>query len=416
MMFETRPSDADVIHDPGPIHRSGRPLLRTTIAVVAGILILLTVFWLGRRSGKTSAAGEKSAKESAPMPVTIPPGVQIDEEAAAAIGLKTAPVETRPIDKTVKLTGTVEPPPDSRGFVGSRVEGKIASVFVNIGDRVTKGQVLATVQSSEFETVQVELLRATAELHVAAAAAERLKKLLEIEAVAQKDVQNAAAQYEVKKSELAGIRERLEILGLNRSEIARIAEKQELVRVLPVVAPVSGVVVSRKAVAGSPVNSSDAIFEIDNLSTVWIEGDVFESQLAEVKAGLPARVTVTAYPGKVFDGTVVNVAPSLGETSRTARLRVVLPNPQGLLKPEMFATILVSVGKMPSGIAIPNEAIIEQGGAIFVFVKNGEQFVRQDIVVTARDDKYSQISEGLFQGDVVVTDGKMQVYTKSLYQ
>lgn len=415
MMFESSGPETEPTRESGPNNDRRRLLLRRAILVAAGIVILLAVFFLGRRSGKPEAAVEKPP-ESVSMPVTIPPGVQIDEEAAAAIGLKTALVEVRPINKNIKLTGTVEPVPDSRGFVGSRVEGKIAAVFVNVGDGVAKGQLLAQVQSTEFETLQVDLLRAAAELHLAEAAAERMRKLLAIEAVAEKDVQNATAGYEAKASEFAGVRERLEILGLNRAEIAAIERNRTLVRTLPVTAPLSGVVVSRKAVVGSPVNSSDPIFEIDNLATVWIEGDVFESQMADVKAGLVARVTVPAYPGKVFEGRVQNVAPSLAEANRTARLRVVLSNADGLLKPEMFATISVTVGSMPSGVAVPNEAIIEQGGAVFVFVKNGEQFVRQDLVVSVRDDLYSQISNGLLPNDVVVTDGKSQVYTKFLYQ
>jgi cobalt-zinc-cadmium efflux system membrane fusion protein len=414
-MFESNAPKTEQLRESGPDNARRRRLIRTSLFVGIGIVALLAAFFFGRRSERAAAPAEKVV-ESVAGPVTLPPGVQIDEEAAAAIGLKTAPVEIRSVDRNVKLTGTVEPAPDSRGLVGSRVEGKIAAVFANVGDRVSKGQLLAQVQSTEFETLQVDLLRVAAELHVAEAAAERMRKLLQFEAVAQKDVQIATAEYEAKRSELAGVRERLEILGLNRAEIASIERTSTLVRVLPVTASISGVVVSRKATVGSPVNSIDAIFEIDNLASVWIEGDVFENQMAEMKEGLEARVTVPAYPGKVFEGRVQSVAPSLSDTNRTARVRIALPNADGLLKPEMFATIMVTVGKDPEGLAVPNDAVIEQGGAMFVFVKNGEQFVKQDIAVSARDDRYSQVVSGLFPHDVVVTDGKSQLYTKFLYQ
>lgn len=413
MIFESSASETEQAREPGAGGAHWRRLRRALFAGV-GTVGLVAAFLLGRHE-RAAAPAEKAA-ESVSGPVTLPPGVQIDEEAAAAIGLRTVSVEIRSVDRNVKLTGTVEAAPDSRGFVGSRVEGKVAAVFVNVGDRVSKGQLLAQVQSTEFESLQVDLLRVEAELQVAESAAERMRKLVLIEAVAQKDVQNATAEYEAKRSELAGVRERLEILGLNREEIAAIERTSTLVRVLPVTAPISGVVASRKATVGSPVNSSDPLFEIDNLATVWIEGDVFESQLAEMKAGLKARVTVPAYPGKVFEGRVQSVAPSLSETTRTTRVRVVLPNAVGLLKPEMFATILVTVGRDPAGLAVPNDAVIEQGGSTFVFVKNGEQFVKQEITVSARDDQYSQVASGLFPNDVVVTDGKSQLYTKFLYQ
>lgn len=406
-------------HSQGSEPRLGRPPVarRTLVAAIVAVVVVLLMFAsfrLGRRSGPRVAA--EPPEGVAATSVTTPTGVEIDEAAAAAIGLKTSVVEVRAIARTVKLTGAVQVPPDSRAFIGSRVEGKIGRVFVNVGDRVTAGQLLATVQSSEFEALQVEFLRAAAELPVAQAAADRLKKLLEIEAVAQKDVQNAIAQAEAKRSELAGLRERLEILGLSKSQIANLQRTQELIRGLPVTALLTGTVVTRTAVAGSPVSTGASIFEIDNLATVWIEGDVFESQFSEIRPGLPATVSVTSYPDRTFEGRVQSIVPSVDAEKRTARLRVVLPNPEGLLKPGMFATLSITVGKESAGVAVPASALIEQGGTAFVFVKNGEQFVKQDVVILARDDQYAQISWGLAPNDVVVTDGKMQVYTKSLYQ
>lgn len=390
------------------------------IAIIAGVLVVILLMFaayrMGERFGPSATTGRGAAPASAAMPVTVPAGVDLDESAGAAIGLKTAVVEIGAIARTLKLTGAVQVPPDSRAFIGSRVEGKIADVYVNVGDHVEAGQVLAIVQSTEFETLQVELLRAAAELPVLQASADRLTDLFEIEAVAKKDVQNAVAQSEAKRSELAGLRERLEILGLSKSQVADLQKKQQLIRALPVSALLTGTVVNRTAVAGSPVSTSGAIFEIDNLATVWIEGDVFEGQLSEIHPGLPAAVTVPAYPGRVFEGKVQSIIPSLDPEKRTARLRVVLSNPGSLLKPGMFATLSITVGRAPSGVVVPIDALIEQGNSVFVFVKNGEQFVKQDVVVSARDDRYAKISWGLVPNDIVVTDGKMQIYTKSLYQ
>jgi len=291
----------------------GKPKFRA-LPIVAGVVIALLLMFatyrLSKRSAPSAVTGE-TVPGSAAMPVTIPAGVELDEAAAASISLKTAVVGSRAIARTVKLTGAVQVPPDLRAFIGSRVEGKIAKVYVNVGDFVKAGQVLATVQSPEFETLQVELLRAAAELPVAEAASARLKKLIEIEAVSQKDVQNAVAQYEAKRSEVAGLRERLEILGLSKAQIENLQKTQELVRALPVSALLTGTVVNRTAVAGSPVSTSGPIFEIDNFATVWIEGDVFEGQLSEVRPGLPAAVTVPAYPGQVFEGKVQSIIPSL---------------------------------------------------------------------------------------------------------
>lgn len=409
-MTEDEPHSRDLPNEGG----RGWPLLARLVASAAAVALLLAGgYWWGKRS--PTAASAPAAEATAP--VTLPPAVVVSDEAAEAIGLRTVTVEIRAVDRTLRLTGSVAVPPDAKGFVGSRVEGKVAGVFVNVGDRVVKGQLLATVQSSDFESLQVELLRVAAELPVAQAAAERLSKLLEIQAVAAKEVQAAQAQFEAKRSELAGVRERLEILGLSGAQIAAIQRTQELVRGLPILAPLGGVVVSRNAVLGSPVNTSDPILEIDNLRTVWIEGDVFESQAGEIRPGQPAHVTVAGLPGTAATGVVQGVVPSFDPEKRTARLRVVLDNPAAALKPGMFATLLLTVGKEPPGVAVPVDALIEQGGVVLVFVKNGaDQYVKQEIVVVARDDQWAQVSRGLFPNDLVVTAGKMQIYTQSLYQ
>ena len=404
------------MHLARPDVNSRSRVLAIAVGVFVMLLLMLLTYRLGRGTAPSAAAPATEAPETAALPVVVPAGVEIDETEAATIGLKTAVVSIRPIARTLKLTGAVQVPPDSRGFVESRVEGKIVRVYVNVGDSVKRGQVLATVQSTEFETLQVEFLRQAAQLPVAQAAADRMKKLLEIEAVAQKDAQNAVAEYAAKRSELAGLRGRLEGLGLSGSEISRLQETQELVRTLPVSAPLEGIVLNRNAVTGSAVSTSNPIFEIHNLATVWIEGDVFEGQLPNITPGLPAGVTVPAYPDRVFEGKVQRIIPSLDLEKRTARLRVILPNPQSLLKPGMFATLSITVGQEAPGTAVPIDALIEHGNSVFVLVKNGTQFMKQEVVVSARDGAYARISRGLVPNDVVATDGKMQIYTKSLYQ
>jgi cobalt-zinc-cadmium efflux system membrane fusion protein len=410
------------VRDPQQLQLDVNPSRSRALAIVGGMLavtlLMFGAYRLGWSSGRSATAAiEEGAPTAAEVvPVSVPAGVELDAAEAAAIGLKTAVVQIRAIARTVKLTGAVQVPPDSREFVGSRVEGKIATTHVNVGDTVKAGQLLATVQSADFETLQTEFLRAAAELPVAEAAADRQRRLLEIDAVAQKDVENAVAQYEAKKSELAGLGERLQILGLPASQVANLQETKKLVRAVPVSARLAGVVVNRNAVAGSPVNTSDLIFEIDNLATIWIEGDMFEAQLPSLRPGLAGAVTVPAYPGQVFEGKVQAVIPSVDREKRTSRLRVVLQNGKGLLEPGMFATLSITVGTEPSAVAVPIDALIEQGSSTFVFVKNGEQFVQQDVVVSARDETYAQISFGLVPNDIVVTDGVMQLYAKSLYR
>lgn len=182
-----------------------------------------------------------------------------------------------------------------------------------------------------------------------------------------------------------------------------------------ITAPLSGIIVERNVSLGGPVEPNSTLFQIADLSKVIVEGDVFESDVSKVKLGQDARIRLDAYPDEIFSGTVSFVASQLDPEKRTLDLWVSVDNKDSLLKPELFARVALVVEHSREVLTVPVEAIIDDGAEKFVFVKNGNQFIRQDVATGVSNDRYIEITDGLYPGDKVVTDGNRQIYTKWLF-
>ncbi|MCH7761045.1 efflux RND transporter periplasmic adaptor subunit [candidate division TA06 bacterium] len=181
--------------------------------------------------------------------------------------------------------------------------------------------------------------------------------------------------------------------------------------VVPVKSPLSGKITNRRVTLGEPVEPSDILFEIMDLSIVLIEGDVFEDQLARIQNGQDVRIRAMAYSHseEVFTGQVSYIGDVLDPEKRTAHIWVEVKNKEEKLKPEMFTELSVVVQKGSDVLAVPREAVLEEGGERFVFIQDGDLYKRQNIVLGMKDDQYVQVMKGLFPGDLVVTRGNYEL-------
>lgn len=205
----------------------------------------------------------------------------------------------------------------------------------------------------------------------------------------------------------------------------QVKKGQKLAAILPrqignpplvsITAPLSGTIIERNVSLGGSVDPNETLFRIVDLSEVIVEGDVFESDISKVKLGQDARVRPDAYPDMVFNGSVSFIASQIDPDKRTLRVWVSVSNKEGLLKPEFFAKVDLVLNPGSEVLTVPVEAIIDDGAEKFVFVKNGNHFLRQDVATGVSDDSYIEITEGLYPGDQVVTDGNRQIYTKWLF-
>ena len=178
-----------------------------------------------------------------------------------------------------------------------------------------------------------------------------------------------------------------------------------------VTAPRTGLIDERSVVVGQAVEPNTQLFHISDRSEVIVLGKVYEEDLGKVKLGQQARVHVLAYPERIFVGRVTVIEPNLDPLSRTVKTWIRLANPDGLLKPNMFARSSLVLSQNEAALVVPSNAILEANGERFVFVREGGKFDRVEVTLGARDDQFSEITDGLIPGDEVVTQGVRQVYT-----
>jgi RND family efflux transporter MFP subunit len=213
------------------------------------------------------------------------------------------------------------------------------------------------------------------------------------------------ADYRQKQGEVESLKRQLQILGFSAASIATLLQRGVPDPILTLTAPISGAISARQATPGAMVEATEKLLELIDTSLVWIEGDVVEHLLTAVRPGQQARVRVAAYPEVVFTGIVRTMGRTVDPDKRTVHLWIEVPNPQGQLLPEMFATVTLITQAATDALAVPLQAILSEGAEQFVFVENGDTYVRQSVVLGLKDDRYVEIREGLFPGDRIVVRG-----------
>ena len=403
---------------------------------LAVVLLLLVAFWLGRVTGRVGTNGQTShennpAAAAASHEEAAPhsheggkadahdhkkeetAGVKLSQEEKANIGLKTVVADLRPIENVIRISGVVKPHPDKEAQVSSRVSGKLVGLFFKVGDTVQRGQRLAEIQSAEIQKLQVDLIQAENKLVLHKAELDRIERLVESKIAAQKELIAARNQHQSDLNEIEGLTQQLILLGLPENAVKK-ARAEKSVSTFAVLSPLSGVVAERSVVLGETVEPSKVIFKIFDPSVVFVEGDAFEDALPQLKVGQQVRIRLAAYPGEVFAGKIARFSPVIDPQKRTVHLWAEVSNRGGMLKPNLFADMDAVVGGGKEVLAVPLDALITTEGESFVFVEDKGSFRRVAVQLGARDDRYAEVKGGVLPGDSVVTNGKQQVYTKSL--
>jgi len=299
--------------------------------------------------------------------------------------------------RSVILPATVEADPARMVNVLTPLTGKITALKVGLGDSVKAGQVLAVLDSGDLAAAYADEDKARDVADAAQRAAERAAGVREAGAAADKDLETAESVLHQAQAELTRARSRLRILG---------GQSGDRRRELLLTAPVAGVVTVLNVARGANVNDPTAtLMSIANLDEVFVTANVAEADVAAVTAGSAAEITLTAYPGRVFKGTVSSVNASLEPDTRRLKVRIRLPNADGALKPNMFASVKVSVPG-DSGIAVPQSALLMNNDSTSVLVETKPwTFERRQVRLgdDAADCVY--VLSGLKSGDRVVVKG-----------
>jgi cobalt-zinc-cadmium efflux system membrane fusion protein len=302
------------------------------------------------------------------------------------------------IPETLDLAAKVQPDPTKVVRIYPPASGRVVAIRVEPGDRVRRGQTVASLSSSDVASARSDFAKANIEAERAMRAMERQKVLFEHGAAAEKDWIDARAQADAARAELARAKQRLELLDVS------LAATTDLVTL---VSPTSGVVLDVNAAPGEfskSLESATPLITVADLNTVWIVGDVYEKDVAKVKRGKQVTITLQAYPGQHWTGDIDSLSAALDPTTRTLKVRVALLNPDQRLKPEMFGTIHVKVGSHQA-LVVPAASIIREGNATIVFVKNAEKPEQRSVTVGQTVDGNVELLSGLHAGDEVAADG-----------
>ena len=311
------------------------------------------------------------------------------------IGVRTAPAGVAILGQEIRAVGTVGY--DERGFtqVTVKTSGWVREVFINsIGRPVRKGEPLFTVYSPDLMATQDEYLLA-------------VKMRSELAASPFAEVKANAASL------ITSTRERLRLWDVTDAQMASLERRGKAEPVLTISAPSSGIVMKREAVPGKYVEPGTTLYEVADLSTVWISADIYESEVAAVTLNQPVSVTFAAYPRESFQGHVSYIYPSLNTEARTVRVRVELPNPELKLKPGMFGTVIIQT-EASKTLVVPKEAVLDTGLRQLVFLDRGEGAYAPYPVKLGRKSQDSvEVLEGLHEGDRIVTSANFLLDAES---
>lgn len=402
-------------------------------AVIAVTVALGTYFllkgWLGLRPSIKETAvrqqidapipGEKKEngnKENHERPVAMEGTkalIVLSPEEKTNIGLKTEAAAIRTMEDIRKINGIVIPHPDKVALVTSRVAGKAVGIHVNLGELVRQGEDLADIQSVDLEKTELDLIQAENRLDLTKAELDRVRGLVEKGISARKDLIAAENQYKSELNEIDSLTRQLMLLGLSDKEITRLRGEKKI-STLHLKAPISGTIVERNVILGQTVEPNTNLFKVLDTTTMIAEGEAFEDIVPLLREGQKVRVTVTPYPGKVFQGKIIFISPTVEHEKRTAHLWVEVENHHGMLKEGFFAKLFVVIRAESKALTIPVESLMSDQGEDFIFVEKEGGYARVDLNLGIRNDLYVEVKRGLKPGDHVVTEGKQQLHAKYL--
>ncbi len=321
--------------------------------------------------------------------------IKISVDKVQKLGVRSEPAAMRSLDKVVKAVGRVEVDERRVFAVAPKFEGWVERLFVNAtGQPVSKGQPLFEVYSPELVSAQREYAIAT----------EAVRALKDGGADPQASMQRLA------EASLA----RLKNWDISEEQVRALAQSGEARRTLTFRSPVSGIVMEKKAVQGMRFMPGDSLYQVADLSSVWIVADVFEQDIALVKTGSQAKVSISAYPDQSFEGTITYVYPTLKPETRTVPVRLEIANHRQLLKPAMFAQVELSVGGKAKVLTVPISAVIDSGTRRIVLVQLAEgRFEPREVKLARRTDSYVEVMEGVEEGEQVVVAANFLIDAES---
>ncbi|MEZ5402768.1 MAG: efflux RND transporter periplasmic adaptor subunit [Bryobacteraceae bacterium] len=343
----------------------------------------------------------ESAEEHNPMEITV------NEELFGKI--KIGKVGYSQVADSLRVAARVEADERHKAVIGAPVTGRITELSIQEGQMVRSGQVMATLYSTELTTVQSSLIKANTQRQLAQRASERAQLLLRADVIGAAELQRREAELQESQAEVAAARDHLKVLGMTPAAIAEMEKTRTLSSVTQIRATIEGTVLERKVTIGQVVQATEPAFVVADLSRVWLVADIPEQIATNVRVGKFVEAEVPALPGHLVRGKISFVSSIVNPDTRTVMVRMDVPNPKGMYKPSMLATMSISEAA-ESVRVVPVTAVVREENRDFVLVREkGRTFAMRPVNLGAEHDDVRVLVSGVERNEEIVLDGAFHV-------
>ena len=337
------------------------------------------------------------------------PTIELPESLAASVRVQAVEEREFPIEN--QAIGSIDFNENMTLQVFSPYQGRIIDLFAKIGDEVTKGQTLYTVDSPDLVQAASTLITTAGVLELTTRALVRLRDLAKTKAVPQKDLEQAISDQQAAEGAYKAARDAVRIFGKTEEQIDRMVAERKVDPALVIPSPITGRITARNGAPGLYVQpgNAPAPYAVADISTMWMLANVHETQSPRFKVGQEVKAKVLAYAERTFDGKITTLGPSVDPSTHRVLVRSEIADPDHLLRPGMFATFVIRVGDPVRATAVPADGLVREGdGTMTVWVTTDRRrFTRRTVKIGMRREGYVQVVEGLQPGELVATQAAL---------
>jgi cobalt-zinc-cadmium efflux system membrane fusion protein len=361
------------------------------------------------RSAAQLPPAAAAATSNSPLPDVIVP---LSHDAVERAGIVVTPVTIGTSGTEVRLPGVVEPNAYRQVVVTPLVAGRVTKVGPALGDHVRQGQTLAEIYSPSLAEAQTRYVSAQAMLDAHDRELQRTQKLVEIGAASRQELEKLHAEHAAQTAALESARSQLELLGVSGPALEAMTAGHSVSATISIPAPIDGVVTERGANVGLNVDTATQLFTVVDLSTVWVVANLYEQDFSRVRVGSDATITTSSRPDVTRRGRVSYIDPQVDVDTRTAKVRIEVPNPGGELRLGMYTDVVVAGAPGASSVLIPRNAVQNVGDRTVVYLANPTEpgkFIEREVRLGQISGEQVEVVSGVQPGDVVVTEGSFFV-------
>jgi membrane fusion protein, heavy metal efflux system len=377
---------------------------RRQVAFVCTATVLAALFGVIHFGAKASDSPQAASQQPAARTTDA---VELSESQLQMINI--GPVSARAFPLEREAVGNIDFNEDMVAQVFPPYQGRIAKLYARIGDNVKRGQALFTIESPDLIQAESSLIAAAGVLELTTHSLERARQLFELQGMAEKDLQQAISDQQTAEGALKAARDAVAIFGKSTAEVDRLVTIRSIDPYLVVTSPITGRITARTAAPGDFVQPGTvpAPYAVADISRIWMNANVTELDMPLVRKGQQIRVSVMAFPGRMFEGEIATVGATIDPQLHRGLVRAEIEDPRHELLPGMFASFVIVTGDPLSGAAVPLDAVVREGdGKMTVWVTNDRHhFTKRVVRIGLQHSGYDQILEGLRPGEQVVTRG-----------